>query len=58
MSDAAQTEQRLARRRHLKRVLVGSAFGLIVGLLCPRLPPEAQIPCRVVVTFFHSLVNL
>lgn len=54
MPDAARAE----RRRHLKRVLVGSAFGLIVGLLCPRLPVDAQIPCRVVVTFIYSLVNL
>jgi len=45
------------RRRHLKRILLGSAAGLMVALLCPKLPPELQAPCRVAVTLIYSWVN-
>ena len=45
------------RRAHLKRILVGSLFGLLAGLGCPHLPEPVQVPCRVVLILVHSLVN-
>mgnify|MGYP003516625189 FL=1 len=45
------------RRAHLKRVLVGSAFGLLAGLGCPHLPEELQFPCRVTLALIHATVN-
>jgi hypothetical protein len=45
------------RRAHLKRVLVGSAFGLLTGILCPHLPEPFQVPCRVVLILVHGWVN-
>lgn len=51
------TTTREERRRHLKRILLGSVAGLTVALLCPKLPPELQAPCRVAVTFLYSWVN-
>lgn len=47
-------EDRLA---HLKRILVGSLFGLLAGLGCPHLPEELQFPCRIAVALVHSAVN-
>lgn len=45
------------RRAHLKRILVGSLFGLLAGLGCPHLPEELQLPCRVAVALVHSAVS-
>lgn len=45
------------RRAHLKRILVGSLFGLLAGLGCPHLPPELQLPCRIAVALIHATVN-
>lgn len=45
------------RRAHLKRILVGSLFGLLAGLGCPHLPEEMQLPCRIAVALVHSAVN-
>lgn len=41
---------------HLKRILVGSAFGLAAALLCPKLPEPAQAPCRLTIAFIHAWV--
>ncbi len=45
------------RRVHLKRILVGSLFGLLAGLGCPHLPEEMQFPCRVTLALIHATVN-
>ena len=45
------------RRAHLKRILVGSLFGLLAGLGCPHLPDELQLPCRIAIALVHSAVN-
>lgn len=45
------------RRRHLKRILMGCAAGLTAALLCPKLPPELQTPCKVAASFFYSWVS-
>ena len=45
------------RRAHLKRILIGSLFGLLAGLGCPHLPEEMQFPCRVTLALIHATVN-
>lgn len=45
------------RRAHLKRILVGSLFGLLAGLGCLHLPEELQFPCRVTLALIHATVN-
>lgn len=44
------------RRRHLKRVAMGSLAGLSAAFLCPLLAPELQFPCRIFVSIAYSLV--
>lgn len=45
------------RRAHLKRIAIGSFFGLLAGLGCPHLPEEMQFPCRIMIAIIHSAVN-
>jgi hypothetical protein len=48
---------RLVKHPHLKRILLGVAFGLMVAFLCPRLPPDWQWGCRVILAAIHGMVN-
>ena len=45
------------RRKHLKRILLGSFFGLVAGVLCPHLPEPWQQPCRLTAALVHALVS-
>lgn len=45
------------RRDRLRRVLLGSAFGVATALICPQLPEEAQMPCRFMLALIHAWVN-
>ncbi len=49
-------EQR-PRSGHLRRVLLGSAFGLATAIICPQLPEAAQMPCRFMLALIHAWVN-
>lgn len=51
-----QSARRQAAIQHLKRIAIGSGFGLLAALGCAQLPEEARVPCRLAVAFLHAWV--